>query len=381
MLFHFVEIYLQRTETFIYNYIIKASEKFDVCIVTFDAQNMDLFPLPDNVRLVVLAPDIYKRRSLSGLFRFVKESITKKKKWYDPLYKQINCSDSIVHCHFGPIGVLFSAFRKRMSWQGKFILSFYGYDISRLPSESEVYREALKDVWVQADKLLIEGPEMQKKLIALGAPINKVNINPIIINCDSYVVRKNGYNRSQNEIQYLLIGRFIEKKGFHLFLQALGELFEAGENIGQIVFIGAGPMGNTYLSLIEKYGLKSHVRFEGYKSLKECNEYMLSADVFVHTSVLAQNGDSEGGAPTILLEAQYIGIPVIASTHADIPNVMGYDETLAHEGDILDIQQKIKFFSQLPAYQVDELIRKGRDKVLSNHSFASEEYLKILSEK
>ena len=33
----------------------------------------------------------------------------------------------------------------------------------------------------------------------------------------------------------------------------------------------------------------------------------------------AADGDSEGGAPTILLEAQAIGTPIVTTRHADIP--------------------------------------------------------------
>ena len=36
----------------------------------------------------------------------------------------------------------------------------------------------------------------------------------------------------------------------------------------------------------------------------------------------AADGDSEGGAPTILLEAQAIGTPIVTTRHADIPHVV-----------------------------------------------------------
>jgi colanic acid/amylovoran biosynthesis glycosyltransferase len=38
--------------------------------------------------------------------------------------------------------------------------------------------------------------------------------------------------------------------------------------------------------------------------------------------VTATDGDSEGGAPTILLEAQAIGTPIVTTRHADIPHVV-----------------------------------------------------------
>jgi len=44
--------------------------------------------------------------------------------------------------------------------------------------------------------------------------------------------------------------------------------------------------------------------------------------VFIHPSVTAGDGDSEGGAPTVLLEAQAIGTPIVTTRHADIPHVV-----------------------------------------------------------
>ena len=35
-----------------------------------------------------------------------------------------------------------------------------------------------------------------------------------------------------------------------------------------------------------------------------------------------KNGESEGGAPTVILEAMSTGMPVIGSNHADIPNII-----------------------------------------------------------
>src|SRR5262249_29160085 len=45
---------------------------------------------------------------------------------------------------------------------------------------------------------------------------------------------------------------------------------------------------------------------------------LAAADIFLHPSVTAADGDSEGGAPTTILEAQAVGGPAVATHHADI---------------------------------------------------------------
>jgi colanic acid/amylovoran biosynthesis glycosyltransferase len=63
---------------------------------------------------------------------------------------------------------------------------------------------------------------------------------------------------------------------------------------------------------------------------------MQDADLFLQPSVTAADGDSEGGAPTTLLEAQACGLPVLATQHADIPYVVSEGESalLAPERDV-----------------------------------------------
>jgi colanic acid/amylovoran biosynthesis glycosyltransferase len=58
-------------------------------------------------------------------------------------------------------------------------------------------------------------------------------------------------------------------------------------------------------------------------------------DIFIQPSVTAADGDTEGGAPTTLLEAQALGVPVVATYHADIPHVVAPGESalLAPERD------------------------------------------------
>jgi colanic acid/amylovoran biosynthesis glycosyltransferase len=63
---------------------------------------------------------------------------------------------------------------------------------------------------------------------------------------------------------------------------------------------------------------------------------LASARVLIHPSATAADGDSEGGAPTILLEAQAIGTPIVSTRHADIPYIApeGPGVYLSDEHDI-----------------------------------------------
>jgi len=69
-----------------------------------------------------------------------------------------------------------------------------------------------------------------------------------------------------------------------------------------------------------------------------------AADFFLHPSVTAESGDSEG-TPTVILEAQAHGLPVISTYHADIPNIVvpGKSALLSPERDVETLVEHILF--------------------------------------
>ena len=58
--------------------------------------------------------------------------------------------------------------------------------------------------------------------------------------------------------------------------------------------------------------------------------------MFLSPSVTAQDGDSEGGAPVSIIEAQATGMPIVSTVHADIPEavVPGESALLSAERDV-----------------------------------------------
>ena len=72
---------------------------------------------------------------------------------------------------------------------------------------------------------------------------------------------------------------------------------------------------------------------------------MEKADLFLHPSVTADNGDSEGGAPTVILESQAHGMPVISTYHADIPNIVRPNKSalLSNERDVVSLADNILY--------------------------------------
>ena len=91
------------------------------------------------------------------------------------------------------------------------------------------------------------------------------------------------------------------------------------------------------------------VEFTGLLTLAQVRERMGQASVVVVPSVTAADGDSEG-LPTVILEAQAMGTPVVATRHAG--NAEGVQEgrsaLLVDERDVPGLANAIRHFIDHP---------------------------------
>jgi colanic acid/amylovoran biosynthesis glycosyltransferase len=98
-----------------------------------------------------------------------------------------------------------------------------------------------------------------------------------------------------------------------------------------------------------------------------------SSDIVIQPSVTAKNGDSEGGAPTIILEAQACGIPIVSTNHADIPYITCPDKSalLSDERDIEGLVHNLNYLFDNPN-SWSKMGKIGRDHVVRFHDIKKE---------
>ena len=87
--------------------------------------------------------------------------------------------------------------------------------------------------------------------------------------------------------------------------------------------------------LVRQQSLTTQVRFAGVLPPTEIAALMRQVRGFVQHSLVAPDGDSEG-SPVAVMEAQLSGLPVVATRHAGIPEVVmdGSTGILVEEGDV-----------------------------------------------
>jgi colanic acid/amylovoran biosynthesis glycosyltransferase len=338
---HFVNIFSQPTETFIKRYVQKSQAFANTAVVAFNLNTPLVSDLKESLQVYEIANRLYTRKNFSGALRFVKEYLSGIQKWHYHLQQIITeFKPDVVHCHFGTMGVIWMHFEEKFKTGIPYVTSFYGYDASSLPFTDNKYRHGINNLWATGTAFFAEGPELAKKLIKLGCSRDKCLINPLLIPANSYPI-KNTFREIDSIIKFLFVGRFVEKKGFHIFLSAIGELKNKIPPF-TIDIIGSGSYQSVYESIISKYQLHENINWLGMKEHSSIIDVLKDYDFLVHPSITASDNDSEGGAPSIIIEAQAAGLPIITTHHDDIPYVMGYHDFLARENDIDSLTDVIK---------------------------------------
>ncbi|MBN2380696.1 glycosyltransferase [candidate division WOR-3 bacterium] len=305
---HFHYCFFERSETFIYHQL-SSLKRYRPVAISLISRNRDEFPLSNGSIYDVGVNLPRPGMQFLGPFRHFSLQLARE------LFRREQIR--LLHAHFGTWGSYALPLKKTL--RVGMIVAFYGQDISMLPRRS-LWLSRFKRLWHEADLFLAEGPHMMKELINLGAPREKVRLQRIGIPVSkiefNLPLRKRG-----GTIQALWAGRMVEKKGLLDTLQALKLLTEQGIKI-TLRIVGDGPLRKSAKLFVKENRLEEKVTFLDFLTYRRYLEEFKKADFFLAPSRTASTGETEGGAPTTILEAQARGLPVVATRHADIPFVM-----------------------------------------------------------
>jgi colanic acid/amylovoran biosynthesis glycosyltransferase len=196
------------------------------------------------------------------------------------------------------------------------VTSFYGIDASAIPKQKR-WQTKYRILFEQGDIFLAEGNHLKRRLMALGCPEEKIRIQRLGVELDQ-IPFKTRMPKENGKVIILFCGRFTQKKGVMDALKAVYEVYRAYPHL-EFRIVGDGQMRPQIEEFIKGNGMGSYTRLLGMQPHSVLREELERADLFIHPSRTAQDGETEGGAPTILLEAQASGLPVLSTYHCDIP--------------------------------------------------------------
>jgi colanic acid/amylovoran biosynthesis glycosyltransferase len=249
----------------------------------------------------------------------------------------------VLHAHFGQDG--WRALPVARETGLPLVTSFYGFDAWMLPGK-DPWPERYATLFAEGRLFLAEGPAMADRLQAIGCPAGKVAVQRLAIDLDRYPFRPR--EATARPARVLFCGRFVEKKGLVYALKAVHRVQR--DHAVELHVVGDGELRPQVEATIHRLDLHDVVTLHGMLPHQALVQQLLDADLLLQPSVVAANGDTEGGAPTTLLEAQATGLPIVATRHQDIPFVVAEGESavLVPERDVAALTHAIDGLLRTP---------------------------------
>ncbi|MBN2579620.1 MAG: glycosyltransferase [Pirellulales bacterium] len=218
-----------------------------------------------------------------------------------------------VLAEYGPTGVrILPACRKAGV---PLIVHFHGYDAYR-QKVIDRNRSQYQQLFEYAGAVIAVSRDMEEQLARLGAPQEKI----VYIPCGVDTTQFEGAEPAKSPPQFLAVGRFVEKKGPLITLSAFAKVLRQCPE-ATLTMIGDGPLLDPAKDLARSLGISTAVQFPGSQPHHAVRAAMQKARALVQHSLRAADGDSEG-TPVAVMEAQASGLPVVATRHAGIKDVV-----------------------------------------------------------
>lgn len=276
-------------------------------------------------------------------------------------------SYDILHCQFGMLGKSAILLRNLGLVNGKIVISFRGYDLPKFLKQKrpDLYQELFRS----ADLLLPVCEYFMHRMIELGCNHNKILVHRSGVNTEQLHFSERKLCESE-ELRLLVVGRMVEKKGFKYAIKGLALAKRIIPLTIDLRVVGDGPLRADLETLVSELGLTDSVVFTGTKRHAEVIQEMTNAHILLAPSVTTADGDQEG-IPNVLKEAMATGLPVIATRHSGIPELVedGVSGLLIEEKDITGIAEAIgKLINWQDRW--GEMGKAGREMVLRDYNSA-----------
>lgn len=248
-----------------------------------------------------------------------------------------------------------------------YFVSFYGFDYESLPFRFQEWKKRYQSLYEQADGFVCEGAFGASILINQGCDPAKVHI--VHLGVETSKIPAVARTKNEGELHLLQLSNYSQKKGHIYSLQAFIQALNDCPNM-TLTFVGnelENIKGNLE-ALVKQHNIEHKVRFIGFIEFTKLYEFFGKYHVFIHPSCYSDTRDCEGGAPIVLLDAQCTGMPVISTTHCDIPEEVIHGKTglLTPEKDADALSGSIRTFYNMNNNTYQQFATAARQHVIEN---------------
>lgn len=342
---HLMEDFLNPGETWLYTQII-TSKKTQPLVLTRNIKTANRLPYfgavyqyplwfemvknPTNLLEIIL----HKALALGQRLR---DKLTNSELGF---YRQIliKSGAKLIHSHYGTTG--YKALKLKQQTGLPLVVSFYGSDAYWLPANHPRWKNKYQRLFQQAEALIVKGPKMKQQLIKLGCPAKKIYVIDHGVRLDQipFKIRK-----PTAKVKLLTACSLIDYKGVDIAIKAF-KLIAGQFPQASLTIIGSGPEEKKIKQLINRFNLNKRVRCRPFMPLKRLVKEVEKYHIFLHPSFTSADNKQEG-IPTSIIERAASGMPVIATRHADIPEIIHDNKNgyLVEEQNAIELAEKLKY--------------------------------------
>jgi len=324
----YIADFLKRDQVHVFRQLHGMSE-VEPHVFTHKRESEDTFPWHEK-RLTVL-----KKPRSRWLRRLVYRSILQRpwqmyrselRQWILDLTR---VEAKVLHLYFGHIAPQFIPLMK--AWPHPVVVSFHGADAG-VDMDRPGYRSAMLEVYRCASKVLCRSESLQRDLIALGCPAEKITVWRTGIKLDAFLPQDRPAP-ADGAWQIMQACRFIEKKGLDLTLAAFAQVRQRFPQ-SRLLLMGDGPLKPALESQAAQLGITDAVTYGGFQHPARVRDALYASHLFVHPSRTTADGNREG-IPNAAVEAMATGLPVVGTTHGGFPEAItdGESGLLVPEND------------------------------------------------
>lgn len=251
---------------------------------------------------------------------------------HDPVANRViaRLKPRLLHAHFGPDGMM--AMRTAERHRLPLVVSFHGYDATRRDDSftstgGRLWLAHRAEVFDRAVLLLANSEFVRNKLLALGAPADKIVVQRIGVDLGHFAP-----TATSEPDHVVFVGRLVTVKGIEIAVRAMAVVRRSNPS-ARLTVVGDGSLRSEMEALATSLGVD--VAWRGALPFHRVLTELSTASVVVAPSITAPNGQPEALGLS-LVEAQACGIAVVASRSGGIPETVidGVTGLLAEEGSV-----------------------------------------------
>jgi len=251
----------------------------------------------------------------------------------------------IIYCQFGGRGNQALKMIKKGLIKGKLVVCFRGGDASTKFIETpHIYDELFK----KADLFFPVCTHFKNILINHGCDAHKIKVLYSSVDSDQIQYKARKIPKKDEPIKITNVARLVEYKGIEDSIKAVAKVVKLYPNVLYEI-IGEGEEKDRLNAIIEDLGLTNKIKLVGYLSFDQILAKLDESHLFLFTSFTPLHGEQEG-IPNAIKEAMLVGLPVVATRHGGIPELVqdGLSGFLVKERDINAMANKLIYLIKNP---------------------------------